>query len=375
MSEEIIVSTLTDFMKEMDKLSGDFYFRGEPKDYNETKNLASGYRWMSENNKTFQDLLQLREEYYREVGYQLSEKEEKNFIAYAQHHGLPTELLDITENPLVALYFACQIEKENDGFVYGFDNAGVLSIGKLLISTNIENQKYELLSDIEEYSEFIMEYLYGREKSNITFNIMHDQFLTFVPKILRIFKQSKLFNFKTPEKVKKEFEVYSNLIKQKYGSNLKKISRVIRFSTNDKEILKNRYCIEALDEEIVVTPEMLINKICSDETLYFKYLNLFLALTLINSQVDQFMKITFPPIFTLLHRPSIIFDRMINQQGLFFYQLNMEVLIYGTDIKYHYQTIEPSFKVRVTNDNKKEFYNNLIKLVSTKNLFIQMWII
>ena len=37
-----------------------------------------------------------------------------------QHYGCPTRLLDITLNPLVALYFACKDEMNNDGYVYVF---------------------------------------------------------------------------------------------------------------------------------------------------------------------------------------------------------------------------------------------------------------
>ena len=43
-------------------------------------------------------------------------------LALAQHHGLPTRLLDWTENPLVAAYFASDSKYDREGVIYAMDN-------------------------------------------------------------------------------------------------------------------------------------------------------------------------------------------------------------------------------------------------------------
>ena len=43
-------------------------------------------------------------------------------LALLQHYGIPTRLLDVTENALVALYFACCSNPEKDGEVFVFVN-------------------------------------------------------------------------------------------------------------------------------------------------------------------------------------------------------------------------------------------------------------
>lgn len=40
------------------------------------------------------------------------------WMVYAQHFGVPTRLLDFTNNPLVALYFACSKEENKDGAIW-----------------------------------------------------------------------------------------------------------------------------------------------------------------------------------------------------------------------------------------------------------------
>ena len=61
----------------------------------------------------------------------------------AQHHGLPTRLLDWTANPRIALWFAIKKDDGQDGFIYIIDSAYYRRDDILNSLTLIENDYYE----------------------------------------------------------------------------------------------------------------------------------------------------------------------------------------------------------------------------------------
>lgn len=97
------------------------YFRGENQKYpNISSSLIRGYTPKEDHYGLVDIYSNHLTSYYQEVGYELDKMQEENFLAFAQHHGLKTNLIDFTTAPLIALYFACEREKYDVdcGFVY-----------------------------------------------------------------------------------------------------------------------------------------------------------------------------------------------------------------------------------------------------------------
>lgn len=115
-SEIITINSVSEFIKEIESLPTSYY-RGEDKNYfSQTSTALRRYTGSWKSQKPF-PFLKMIDEFYKEVAYKLND-DKVDFIAFAQHYGIPTNLLDITTLPLTALYFACQGDKNENGYVY-----------------------------------------------------------------------------------------------------------------------------------------------------------------------------------------------------------------------------------------------------------------
>lgn len=281
-----------------------YYFRGEPTNYRETISSAlrgKGLHAYLDMERDFHEeypFFHMKKEFKREVWYKLSGDERMHFSAFSQHHGIPTNLIDITSSPLVALYFACQkfdcpendsenLEK-NRGFVYLIEDSFV----------DITN----ILSKFEDDN--ILELL-AYNKRNI-FIDMYNLFLDF-----------KKMN---PQK----FNQYLNELTEEYHAYFRNIA-------SEQDIPKDTVLKDTFYEivyhgyvhKIIEHNQKLkqiynqIEDVCEEVFLYLAILQSFLKNVLDGTEhVYWFNKIM--PMFK--YAPILSFDRGRNQQGLFIYQ-------------------------------------------------------
>ncbi|MBR2593248.1 MAG: FRG domain-containing protein [Firmicutes bacterium] len=117
------VDSLQSFIEIIESYPSDRYFyRGEQEKFKELTSSALRpyeYGWTSSKEYPFLNMLQ---EFYMETAQKLSEMQKSDFPAFAQHYGIPTNLLDVTSSPLIALFFACEDKTNNTGYMYLFDN-------------------------------------------------------------------------------------------------------------------------------------------------------------------------------------------------------------------------------------------------------------
>ena len=278
----IEIDSLSKYIHHASKITDNVYYRGESK-LNPTRKSSAlrpyKFSWNSAEPFPFMKMI---DEFYKETAYKL-EEDKADFIAFAQHHGIPTNLLDISTSSLTALYFACENDFEEDGMVY-ISEPACIDITELIHSYPNENIIEKVFSNTPKELALLMP----------TFEKFKKDFPKEFDHLLDTLIESYLQCFPHPFS-DEESMFYKKLKRKKF------------------DVFECTYYLREVVQELKDFPY----DEC-DEKVYF-YLGLqFFFLKKARGHTEPIDFIGFLP--NMIYQPIIKFERGRNQQGLFMYQ-------------------------------------------------------
>ncbi len=120
MFQDELISTLSDFfgvfhsLLEPDKV---FWFRGHPRLTHSLAPSALRYTEQEKRDTALRLVADMKRFLDMKLGRPPAPDDDLGWIQVAQHYGLPTRLLDWTQNAAVALFFSCSKDIDSDGLV------------------------------------------------------------------------------------------------------------------------------------------------------------------------------------------------------------------------------------------------------------------
>lgn len=369
----IEIGSLSEYIKYItDNNLKNFISRGENRKFENI--TASAFRYSKPLN--FYEQI---DEFYNIIGNDITDMQKDNFVAFSQHHGIPTNLVDFSTSPLVSLFFSCYGNKNGneEGFVYFVNNMKLISINEELIKSNI----LQMLLDQNPNTISILIKLYKYVDSHM--NEILQLLVSFINKLKN--------NEDTRKKYMDVFKICDDLKADEYFyENCNKIlSEIININSDERNVTDY-----FLQEDFIVNYQRMIHHL--EEVTQYVYFDIVLLIIVVIKVVlselcdfsipkEKIKEIELP--FYFSYYPPNMLSRVSNQSSLFIYQMyyddNMpDLYIDGIENRIT-QRIVPDYVVKIKNQNEilkdldavginlKFIYNdydNIAKYITNKNI-------
>ena len=338
----IEIKSLSEYIKYItDNNLKNFISRGENSKFENI--IASAFRYSKPLN--FYESI---DEFYNIIGNDITNMQKDNFVAFSQHHGIPTNLVDFSTSPLVSLFFSCYGNKNDnkEGYVYFINKMKLINVNEDLIKCNI----LQMLLDQDPKTTSIIIELYKYVDSHI--NEILQLLTSFINKLK--------YNEDTREKYNDVFKISDGLKYDEYFyDNCRKIlHEIIQVNSDDRNVTDF-----ILQEDIIVNYIQIIRPL-NDLTQYVYFDIVLLIIVVIKVVLSEFCDLSLLkekikeielPFYFSYYPPNML-SRVSNQSSLFIYQMyyddNLQDFYIDANKNRIIQTIVPDYVVKIKNQSE-----------------------